>query len=72
MGTTIKKAIATFGGVAAIGLAVGFGFVGVSPAVNAPTTTMHPSPSVAPTQPGTPAAGVHVATLAGCIAGENC
>ncbi|BBY37155.1 hypothetical protein MMAN_12890 [Mycobacterium mantenii] len=72
MRTTIKKAIAAFGGAAAAILAVGFGPAGVSPADNAPAATMHRSPGVAPTQPGPAPAGVHVATLVGCVPGANC
>ncbi|OBH45856.1 hypothetical protein [Mycobacterium mantenii] len=72
MRITIKKAIAAFGGAAAVVLAVGFGPAGVSPADNAPPATMHSSSSAAPIQPGPAAAGVHVATLVGCVPGANC
>lgn len=72
MRTPIKKAIAMFGGAAAVVLTVGFGADGVSPTGNASTAAPHPSPSVTTTQPGTPGPGVHIATLASCIPGANC
>lgn len=68
----IKKAIAAFGGAAAVVLMVGFGAAGVSPTGSAPTAATPPSPAVTTAQPGTPASGVHIATLAGCIPGANC
>ncbi|CAM3161298.1 hypothetical protein MYCO108962_03140 [Mycobacterium colombiense] len=72
MRTPITKAIAAFGGAAAVVLAVGIGAGGVSPTGDAPSAATHPSPGVTTTQPGTPAPGVHIATLAGCIPGANC
>jgi hypothetical protein len=72
MGTPIKKAIAVFGGAAAVVLAVGFGAAGVSQTGSAATTTTHPPASIAMPQPGTTVPGLHVATLAACIVGANC
>lgn len=72
MRTPVKKAIAVFGGAAAVALAVGFGAVGISPTGSASTATTHQSPGVAASQPGAPPPGVHIATLAGCIPGGNC
>ena len=70
-----KTAVAMFGGAAALALTVGFGGVGVSP-VGSGTVTTHPSTSVASVHPGAVApaghAGVHTATLTGCISGANC
>ncbi len=71
MRTPIKTAIAVSGGATAVVLAVGFGAAGVSQTGGASTTT-NPSSSVATIQPRTPAPGVHIATLAGCIPGANC
>jgi hypothetical protein len=67
-----KKAIAAFGGAAAVVLTGGFGVAGVSPADGASMATTHSPSSVTTTQPGTPAPGVHIATLVGCIPGANC
>ena len=71
-----KTAIAMFGGAAALALTVGFGSVGVSPVGSGSTVTTHPSTSVAPAHPDAVApaghAGVHTATLTGCIPGANC
>jgi len=71
-----KATIAMFGGATALAVAVGFGGVAVCPVGGSATTTTHPSTSVTPAGPevGTPAghAGVHPATLIGCIPGANC
>ncbi|WP_155765975.1 hypothetical protein [Mycobacterium colombiense] len=72
MRTPIKKAIAVFGGAAAVVLTVGSGVGGVSPTSSASTAATHPSPGVTTTRPGAPEPGVHIATLAGCIPGANC
>ena len=72
MRTTISNALAVFGGAAAVGLTVGFGAAGVSPAGGASTPATHPLSGVATMQTGAPAPGVHIATLAGCIPGANC
>lgn len=72
MRTPIKKAIAVCGGAAAVVLTVGFGAGSVSPTGSASTAATHPSPGITTTQPGAPAPGVHIATLAGCIVGANC
>lgn len=70
-----KTAVAMFGGAAALALTVGFGGVGVSP-VGSGTATTHPSTSVARAHSDAVApaghAGVHTATLTGCISGANC
>jgi hypothetical protein len=71
-----KTTIATFGGAAALALTVGLGGVGVSPVGSGSTASTHPSTSVALARPDVVApagqAGVHPATLAGCIFGANC
>ncbi|WP_156623885.1 hypothetical protein [Mycobacterium sp. 852002-40037_SCH5390672] len=72
MRTPIKKAIAVFGGAAAVVVTVGFGAAGISPMGSASTPTTHPPSSVTTMQPGTAAPGVHLATLTGCIPGANC
>jgi hypothetical protein len=57
-----KKAVAMFGGAAALAFAVGFGGgVGVSSLGDATAATTQ-----------TPASGVHVATLTGCVSGLDC
>lgn len=70
-----KTAIAMLGGVAALAV-IGFGGGGVSPAGGASTTPTHPSSAVSPIIPNAAApgghAGVHMATLTGCIPGANC
>jgi hypothetical protein len=71
-----KTAIAVFGGAATLALTVGFGGIGVGPMGGSSTMTTHPSTSVAPAHPDAVApaghAGVHTATLTGCIPGANC
>ncbi|WP_406815288.1 hypothetical protein [Mycobacterium sp. M23085] len=68
MRTPIKKTIAVAGGATAVVLTVEFGAANVSQTL-APT---YPSAHVATPQPGTPASGVHIGTLASCIPGANC
>ncbi|HEX5254147.1 MAG TPA: hypothetical protein VFW69_09795 [Mycobacterium sp.] len=72
MRTAIRKAMAVFGGAVAVVLTVEFGGTGVSPMGGASTPATHPSLGVATAQAGTPAPGVHLATLTGCIPGANC
>lgn len=72
MRTTIRNALAVFGGAAAVGLTVGFGVSDVSPTGGASTPATHSSSGVATMQTGAPAPGVHAATLTGCIPGANC
>jgi hypothetical protein len=76
MKSPTKMKIATFGGAAALALAVGFGGVGAGPVGNTPATTAHTSSHVAPAPaPGAVANGgaeVHPATLTGCVAGLDC
>jgi hypothetical protein len=71
-----KATIAMFGGAAALAVAVGFGGVAISQVGGSATTTTHPSTSVTPARPDVDAlaghAGVHPATLTGCIPGANC
>jgi hypothetical protein len=68
-----KKAVAMFGGAAALAFAVGFGGgVGVSSLGPATAATTHPAASVAPAAAQTPASGVHIATLTGCVSGLDC
>lgn len=64
-----KAAAAVFCGLVGAVLAVGIGGVSASPTTPAPAA--HAS-AVAPTQTGATGAGVHLATLAGCIAGLDC
>ena len=69
-----KAAIAMFGGTTALALTIGFGAVGVNAVSNSSTTTQ-PAPSVqAPPKAAHYAgsAGVHIATLTGCVAGLDC
>ena len=70
--TGTKKALAMFVGAAALAFAVGFGGVGVSSLDNTTAATTHPASSVAPAAAQTPASGVHVATLTGCVSGLDC
>lgn len=72
MSSTIRNATAVFGVAAAVALTLGFGAVGVSPPGGASTPATHPSSGIATTQTSTPAPGVHIATLTGCIPGANC
>ena len=71
-----KKALALFGGAAAVALTVGFGGVGVIPANSPSIAATHRATSVASTPPRVDApagqSGVHTAVLAGCIPGANC
>ncbi len=71
-----RTAVAIFGGAAALALTVGFGGIDLSPAGSASATPTHASSSVTQARPNaaTPApdAGVHTATLTGCIAGLDC
>ena len=73
MDARIKTAAGMVGSASVIVLAVE---IGVSPVGAAPSMTAHASSSVAGAAPSTatPArsAGVHVATLAGCVAGLDC
>ena len=70
--TGTKKAPTMFGGAVALAIAVGFGGVGVSLLDNPTPTTTHPAASVAPADAQTPASGVHMATLTGCVSGLDC
>jgi hypothetical protein len=72
MRTPIKKAIAAFGGAAAVAMTAGFGVAGVSWTAGASTVTTPSSSNVTPAQPGAAVPGVHIATLSGCIVGANC
>ncbi|WP_156737997.1 hypothetical protein [Mycobacterium scrofulaceum] len=67
MKAQMRTAVALFGGMAAVALAIGFGALGVSPAGAAATHSpsgITPAPAVA--------SGVHPATLAGCVSGLDC
>lgn len=66
-----KAAAAVFGGVIGAVLAVGIGGVSASPTATAPAPAAH-STTVAPTRTEATGAGVHLATLAGCISGLDC
>jgi hypothetical protein len=76
MKSPTKMKIATFGGAAALALAVGFGGVSAGLVGNTPATTTHASSHAAPAPaPGAVAnggAGVHTATLTGCVTGLDC
>ncbi|WP_167374025.1 hypothetical protein [Mycobacterium paraffinicum] len=63
----MRTAVAVFGGMAAVALAVGFGGLGVSPTGAAATH----SPSAITSAPSV-ASGGHPATLAGCVSGLDC
>lgn len=63
-----KAAITMFGGAAALAVTVGFGGLGVGPVGSASPRTQSSSVAPAPAHH----AGVHAATLTGCISGENC
>lgn len=67
MKTRITTAVAALGGMAAVTLALGFGGVPAGPTAAAPAT--HSSSGIAPAPA---AAGVHQATLAGCVSGLDC
>ncbi|OBF12648.1 hypothetical protein A5730_03620 [Mycobacterium sp. ACS4054] len=67
MKTRITTAVAALGGMAAVTLALGFGGVAVGTTAAAPAT--HSSSGIAPAHA---AAGVHQATLAGCVSGLDC
>ncbi len=72
-----KTAVAMSGGVVAVVLTVGFGGSGLSPAGGAGSTTQ-PSSSLTQALPkpktATPerSAGIHIATLTGCVSGLDC
>ncbi|OBH01018.1 MULTISPECIES: hypothetical protein [unclassified Mycobacterium] len=68
MKAQIKTAVAVFGGMSAIALAVGFGGVGVDPAGGASAPAAHTPSSTAAATTG----GTHVATLASCVSGLDC
>jgi hypothetical protein len=80
MKSLTRMAITTLGGAAALAFAVGFGGVGASPVGTTPATTAHTSSNVAPAPPSTAAtggitsggAGVHIATLTGCVLDLDC
>jgi hypothetical protein len=69
-----KTAIAMFGGATALALTIGFGAVGVNAVSSASPTTQSSSSVQAPPKAAPPAgsAGVHIATLTGCVAGLDC
>lgn len=72
MSTTIKNATAVFGGAVAVVFTLGFAPGGVSPTSGTSTPATHPSSGATSMQTRTPAPGVHIATLTGCIPGANC
>ncbi|OBG88939.1 hypothetical protein A9X05_13765 [Mycobacterium sp. E3298] len=67
MKAQMRTAVAVFGGMAAVVLAVGFGGFGVSPTAGAAT---HATSGI--TAAPTVASGAHPATLAGCVSGLDC
>lgn len=69
MKTRITTAVAALGGMAAVTLALGFGGVPVGPTGGAAAPATHSSSGIAPAHA---AAGVHQATLAGCVSGLDC
>jgi hypothetical protein len=69
--TGTKKAVAMFGGAAAVAFAVGFGGgVSVSSLDHAPAATTPAVASVAPAVAQAPA--FHAATLSACVSGLDC
>ncbi|MGD1171503.1 hypothetical protein ACKUVQ_22045 [Mycobacterium seoulense] len=62
----MKTAVAVFGGISAVALALGFGGGDAGPAATATHSSSSPVATVA-----TPAT-THVATLAGCVSGLDC
>ncbi len=68
MNAQTKTAAAVFGGMVGVVMAVGIGGVSATPTVAAPAAH---STGVASTQSET-GAGVHLATLAGCVSGLDC
>lgn len=72
MKSQLNKMVAMFGAAAVIALLPGLGGIGVSQADGASTAT-NPGRSSVVAAPGAAAgSGIHLATLAGCIAGANC
>ncbi|OBI00933.1 hypothetical protein [Mycobacterium sp. E2733] len=67
-----RTAAAVFGGMTVVALTVGFGGVGASPTDAAVAPATHSSSSVVPAPPQSTGAGVHPATLAGCVSGLDC
>ncbi len=70
MKAQMKTAVAVFGGISAVALAVGFGGVGAGPTGAAATPATHSAPSAAPMV--APGGGAHVAILAACVSGLDC
>jgi hypothetical protein len=80
MSSGTKKAMAVFGGAAALVFAVGLGGA-AEETVSGGTTAATPTASVRPAYPvpaapgqltGSAVAGVHAATLVGCVSGLDC
>ncbi|WP_082953322.1 hypothetical protein [Mycobacterium sp. E3251] len=66
------RAAAVFGGMTAVMLAVVFGGVSAGPTGGAGAPATHSSSRVALAPPDAAGAGVHSATLAGCVSGLDC